>query len=102
VIDLTQLTYENTRQYIGETFVIRIPDGREISLVVEDTAVLMEKHLNPRMARDSFAWYLRGPADFLLPQGLYALENEKIGTLGIFIVPVGRDTPGVLYEAIFN
>ncbi len=41
-----------------------------------------------------------------LPQGIYELDNEKIGTLGIFLVCLGPDQkdPGkpLIYEAIFS
>lgn len=38
----------------------------------------------------------------MLTQGLYRLANPTAGILDIFLVPVGRDSAGTLYEAIFN
>lgn len=35
-------------------------------------------------------------------QGIYELSHPDMGTLGIFLVPVGADDTGVEYEAIFN
>jgi hypothetical protein len=37
-----------------------------------------------------------------VPQGIYKLENEKLGALEIFLVPIGPDEKGMRYEAIFN
>ena len=40
--------------------------------------------------------------DVMLPQGTYKVEHEKLGTLEIFLVPIGPDKEGLCYEAIFN
>ena len=44
----------------------------------------------------------RGPRDTLLPQRIYRFEHESIGDLDVFIVPIGPDDEGMLYEAVFN
>lgn len=50
-----------------------------------------------------FSITLRGPADIFLPQGMRALLHEQQPDgLDIFLVPVGRDTEGFIYEAVFN
>ena len=42
-------------------------------------------------------------ADSYLPQAMYALEHDALGTLHIFIVPIGPDPDrqGMRYEAVF-
>jgi hypothetical protein len=37
-----------------------------------------------------------------LPQATYAIENATLGRLDIFIVPVGRVSDGLVYEAVFT
>jgi len=44
----------------------------------------------------------RGPIDVPLPQSIYNLEHEKLGQFGLFLVPVGMEAEGRLYEAFFN
>lgn len=57
----------------------------------------------PPAAREAGAFRLdfTGPADPLLPQGIYPFDVG--GTVhGIFIVPLERKADGCRYEAIFN
>lgn len=35
-------------------------------------------------------------------QGIFELEHEKLGSLEVFLVPVGRDERGLLLEAVFT
>jgi hypothetical protein len=52
--------------------------------------------------RESFSLVFRGPPGPALPQRLYALEEESLGKLEIFLVPIGPDASGQRYEAVFN
>lgn len=51
---------------------------------------------------EQFSLLFRGPGGRPLPQRIYGLRHAVLGTFSIFIVPVGRDAQGVLYEAVFN
>lgn len=39
--------------------------------------------------------------DTVLPQATYVMGLPSLGTLDVFLVPVGRDGDGVHYEAVF-
>jgi hypothetical protein len=65
----------------------------ELIEVVETTAT-------PR--QQQFSLFFRGPLEYLLPQGTYHMEHEKMGAIDLFIVPVGREQDGFRYEAVFN
>jgi len=52
--------------------------------------------------REPFALVFRGPKTPVLSQRMYPIEFQELGTLEIFIVPVGPDESGVQYEAIFT
>ena len=56
----------------------------------------------PGAQRHPFSLIFRGHSPIVLPQKLYALSNETVGKMAIFLVPVGRDPAGVLYQAVFN
>ena len=47
---------------------------------------------------EQFAALFRGPAGPLLPQGTYHFRHAKLGEFPLFMVPVGRDMAGTLYE----
>ena len=42
------------------------------------------------------------PEDTPIVQGIAPMENEKLGHTEIFIVPVGKDKRGMLFESVFN
>ncbi len=52
-------------------------------------------------ARRQFSLLFKGPGQPLLPQATYTLENDELGTMEIFLVPVAADEDGVDYEAVF-
>lgn len=51
--------------------------------------------------REPFSLLFRGPAQPVLPQRIYRLENDDLGELEIFLVPVGSDPEATTYEAVF-
>jgi hypothetical protein len=52
---------------------------------------------------EPFALEFAGPAEPQLEQRIYRLEHETLGSLDIFLVPIGFDFAGGLrYEAVFN
>ena len=60
--------------------------------------------------RTPFSVLFHGPLEPVIPQGIYRLEHEKLGTLEFFIVPVGPTgtvgsaaaDPAMRYEAVFG
>ena len=52
--------------------------------------------------RQPFSLVFRATSPIVLPQKLYPLSNATIGKLSAFLVPIGRDGAGVLYQAVFN
>lgn len=57
-----------------------------------------------------FSVLFHGPLEPVMPQGIYRLEHEQLGTLEFFIVPVGPNEPSapgeaetaMRYEAVFG
>ena len=52
--------------------------------------------------RQAFSVIFRGPMEPLLAQRIYVLNNKTLGSLDVFLVPVGPDEQGMRYEAIFT
>ncbi len=50
----------------------------------------------------SFSLVFRGGPHFTLQQHIFTLEHDRLGTLDLFLVPIGRDPGGFRYEAVFN
>ena len=54
---------------------------------------------DPRL--DQFSLLFRAGKDVLLEQGTYCVEHSALGKQPLFLVPVGRDEKGTLYEVVF-
>lgn len=52
--------------------------------------------------RAPFSLVFRDSTADVLPQSIYRLEHETLGTLEIFLVPIGPDEQGMRYQAIFT
>jgi len=51
---------------------------------------------------EQFSLVFRGPLDPAMGQGMCQMEHDALGTLALFIVPIGPDPRGMRYEAVFN
>ncbi len=52
--------------------------------------------------QESFSVIFSGPASSFIQQGTYHLCNDKLGEVDLFLVPIGHDSNGYQYEAVFN
>lgn len=57
---------------------------------------------NESSRRRPFSIVFRGPMEPSLPQSIYDIEHDQMGTLNLFMVPIGPDNEGMLYEAVFS
>lgn len=52
--------------------------------------------------RKPFSLMFRAPAETPAEQGIYRVEHPRVGTLEMFLVPIGADDDGLLFEAVFT
>lgn len=103
-MDLADVTLETFEPQVGSTFELEVTDaeGERHVLGLE----LCEAKPSPAppgdRGRPPFSLMFRGPAELQLPQATYALAHPELGTVEIFIVPVGAGTDGVDYQAVFT
>lgn len=68
--------------------------------------VLVEAQPLPTQASDAqrapFSLVFRNTSPVLFPQQIYPMHHPRLGTLGIFMVPIAQDKNGFLYQAVFN
>jgi len=96
---LQDLTPDSLEEHLGTPFRVRVEPERSLDLVLYQIA-RHEKHPGPRI--EPFSAFFRGPREVILPQAIYSLEHERLGALEIFLVPIGPDSQGMGYEAVFN
>jgi len=87
--------------HLGTTFRLQPPDGSALDLVLLEATA--HPHLPPQPGRRrGFSVLFRSPSPRHLPQGIYRLEHEVMGTMEVFLVPIGPREGGMCYEAVFN
>ena len=79
-------------------------DGEDVTLELADAS---EIETPPRKGakgaeRRQFSLLFKGPAEPVLEQSIYTLENDELGSMDLFLVPVAGDEEGVDYEAVFT
>jgi hypothetical protein len=99
--DLSRLDLATCRDLVGEEF--------RLLAVVEPPFVLRLESAGPTRRDPSdqdaggrpFSLLFRGPAGPVLRQGMHDLGHPALVLAGVFLVPVGPDGDGMLYEAVF-
>jgi hypothetical protein len=91
-----ELSLADFEGFVGESYEIVFTDGT-LPIVLEKAQGL------PRSMREAGAFRLewRGPVEPIIAQAIYRFRRGE-QEFDMFIVPIGRDAGGTLYEAIFN
>lgn len=95
---LEALTADTFAPLRGDRF--RVSPGDSPAFEVELADVTEAAHRGPR--RPQFSLVFRGGPTPPLRQRIYRLEHDAIGTLDLFLVPLGPDDVGQRYEAVFT
>jgi hypothetical protein len=98
---LNTLSVSTFEPLVGQSFRARF-DGTSITEIALVEVSPMESDADARRARSPFRLMFRGPAGRVAPQAIYTVENDVLGEMGIFLVPIKADAHGVEYEAIFT
>jgi hypothetical protein len=93
------LSLEHFVPRLNETF-IALSDGHAPFVLVEARPLTNLKWAG--MLRAPFSLLFRNESPVLFMQKIYRLKHQTLGELGIFLLPIGRDRDGFLYQAIFN
>ena len=96
--DLKQFTCSQFEDSLNQTFVIQMETGKMLKVILIEAT--------PKVCGDikkahHFSLVFRGAMEPVLEQRIYTLENDNLGSLEIFMVPIGPDNSGMCYEAVF-
>ena len=96
--DLTPASFE---AHLGTPFRIHYGGESPLEALLHEVK-RHEPHPGPR--NEPFSAFFRSALRPILPQSIYRVEHETMGTMEIFLVPVGPDPQrqGMVYEAVFN
>jgi hypothetical protein len=97
-VDLASITHDSFAPHLGSRFALALGDG----ILELELCAVEPLHASHNAPRAPFALRFRTPAvTGHLPQRIYALAHPVLGTLEIFLVPLGADATGMRYEAVF-
>jgi hypothetical protein len=91
------LTRDVFQENLNSRFWLREENGERGAL---DLVALKDGRVTPH--QEQFSLLFRGDPGRIYPQQIFSLEHDSIGQLELFLVPVGRDVEGTMYEAVFN
>lgn len=95
------LALEHFAGHVGETFTVTLDQLGNAPFALVEAAPLPVRHFQGAV-RAPFSLIFRHEAAILFPQKTYQMTHAVLGTFGIFLVPVARDSGGFLYQAVFN
>ncbi len=102
-VSLADVTHATFEPLVGQRFVVRWPDVTE-ELVLSNVK-MSPTDGDPRRKRLPFSLFFKGTTpNLVLNQQMHPMAHEGLGTLEIFIVPIGQDPDNgtILYQAAFS
>ena len=97
---MQQMSFEFFAGHMRETFSVSLGETA-VDMTLVDAQRLPTRQIAGIRA-EPFSLYFKCQNPVVLPQRMYGFKSAGAEQLNIFIVPVGRDRDGVLYEAVFN
>jgi hypothetical protein len=96
-------TEEEFRQHLNTQFRVLVdidtPKPIDLTLVAVE-ARPSDAHEEAGMER--FSVFFTSSPEFLLNQNIYRLAHPQMGEFELFLVPIGQETDGFRYEAVYN
>jgi hypothetical protein len=90
-------TFEMFSPEVGSRFEMAYGDDK-----TADLELASAKDLSTGPRHIQFSLMFLAPEHCPLEQKIYQLKHKKLGTMDVFLVPIGKTAKGVEYEAIFN
>ncbi|MCB2168898.1 MAG: hypothetical protein KQI78_14655 [Deltaproteobacteria bacterium] len=99
-----KLTAQEFSSHLHEKFFICHEDSGAIDAELIEVAKLGDhfRDKEAQMASRAFSLVFRVPRQAVLPQRIYTVENDGMGSMDIFLVPIMPDQEGGRMEAVFN
>src|SRR4051812_21042449 len=94
------MTLDEFTPLLTTRFNMRLDDGTRLELTLSHIEAL--PHAGPggsTQQRKPFSLIFHGPVTPVCQQRIYTLDNETLGEISIFLVPIGPDQRGQRYEA---
>lgn len=97
---IEKATCETFAECGAKEYRVKLEDGQELTLELADASPIKTQAKGG--TRQQFSLLFNGPAEPILAQAIYTLENAELGSFALFLVPVAADAEGADYEAVFT
>lgn len=98
--DLVELNVDHFKPHAGKGFPLTLGEHNTTATLVE--AVDCAGDTPGDVERGPFSLLFRCPQEFYFEQQMVELEHPDLGSLHLFLVPLGPDDEGQRYEAVFS
>jgi hypothetical protein len=99
---LEALTAASFQPYLNDAFTIELENG-SLELRLSSVPIVGQSNMAATDdRRQPFSLVFVEPGGRYLPQQIYRLAHPALGTLDIFLVPIGKDQHGLRLEAVFS
>ena len=95
------ITLEDFEPCLGQSFLVTPEDADSLELELTQIKPFGNSAPKPGF-RQPFSLMFRGPLEPVLTQQMLRIENSTLGEMELFLVPIGPDEEGMLYDATFN
>src|SRR3954469_2419651 len=92
-----QLNPTMLAEYVGTQFDVLDDPSRAFFLTLTNVV----EHVMTEQ-QETFSIFFHGALDPFMLQGIHQLKHKDLGELSMFLVPIGQNTNGFQYEAVFN
>ena len=99
---LDKLQSSNFLPYLNQKFRVYLESDEALEAELIDVSELGSEATHEEGRRRPFSVVFRVVSDLVLSQKIYTIEHDELGTLDLFLVPIGPDKEGIRYEAVFN
>ena len=100
---LDNYTLDMFSPLVGQQFIMRVDPSTGLELeLAEATPLGTAGPSTASPGRQPFSLVFRGPPTPVGIQRTYQVEHVTLGTFELFLVPIGPDQRGMLYQAIFT
>ena len=99
-VDLLELSRATFERLVGSDFRVLVDETRSVSVKLVQCRALppASQRDDPAIRAEPFSLLFKGPRELVLEQQIYRLEHPDLGSLELFLVPVGFGES----EAVFN
>jgi len=94
------LSYEFFAGHLRQTFFLSLGESSVELTLVE--ARRRPPRVVAGLRAEPFTLYFKSSSQLVLPQKMYSFKVHGSDRFDMFIVPVGRERDGIVYEAVFN